>query len=321
MKTALLKTSILLNLGLLCGLSYVLLNEPKPVAMPAPRTVAQTPLPVAEKHLKVAPSPKPFHWSQLEAKDYHVYVKNLRDIGCPEPTLRAIVTMDVHTAFSQYGRELAQQLAQLAGSSWTNQLANLGTEQRLKNRLQQLPGEEMAKINDFLGLKPAVDPASATLASASSPASDGNRPSVKTHKVKKSSINTAPISAAEPGADSATTEMLAQTALPVPASDVNPMLPPPALVSYPLVYQPVDSVAVNLTESQAQVVNNLRQEFVNNIGGTNQNPDDPAYLQRFLQAQGQSDAMLEAYIGYNAYMQYWTVQYQNALTSRYESAQ
>src|ERR1700753_972204 len=35
--------------------------------------------------------PAAFRWSQLDAPDYHVYVKNLRGIGCPEATIRAIV--------------------------------------------------------------------------------------------------------------------------------------------------------------------------------------------------------------------------------------
>jgi hypothetical protein len=44
---------------------------------------------------------KPFRWSQLmSAKDYRVYVANLRAIGCPEPTIEDIVRGDVDRTFS-----------------------------------------------------------------------------------------------------------------------------------------------------------------------------------------------------------------------------
>ena len=319
MKT-LLKISVVLNLGLAGGLTYVLVNAPKPVSIPAPQVVVESRPVLNERIAAASPNPMPaepipFRWKQLDDQDYHVYVKNLREIGCPEPTIRAIVTADVHLAISQYGRELEQQLARLAGASWTNQLANLDSEQMLKNRLQQLPGEEAAKINDFLGLKPAEGEVSAALTWLARPLTGRNPSSAKPLITTTTPINAATISEAEPSADLAAAGALAQTASPSPLGG-NLLPPPQKPVSLPLVYQPVDPAAMNLTESQAQVVNNLRQEFVTNIGGTNQNPDAPAYLQRYLQAQGQSDAMLEVDLGYNVYMQYWVMQYQNSLASQ-----
>lgn len=41
-----------------------------------------------------------FHWSQIEAEDYHVYIANLRRIGCPEATVRDLVVADVNDLFS-----------------------------------------------------------------------------------------------------------------------------------------------------------------------------------------------------------------------------
>jgi hypothetical protein len=38
---------------------------------------------------------EPFHWSQIESNDYETYVKNLRDIGCPEETIRDLVKQDL----------------------------------------------------------------------------------------------------------------------------------------------------------------------------------------------------------------------------------
>ena len=42
-----------------------------------------------------------FHWREIEATDYRVYMANLRRIGCPEETLRDIISADVHALFQR----------------------------------------------------------------------------------------------------------------------------------------------------------------------------------------------------------------------------
>jgi len=44
---------------------------------------------------------QPFRWTQLESTNYLVYVSNLRAIGCPEQTLRDIITADVASLYAQ----------------------------------------------------------------------------------------------------------------------------------------------------------------------------------------------------------------------------
>jgi hypothetical protein len=39
-------------------------------------------------------------WRRIESADYRTYVKNLRDIGCPEPTVRDIVAADLLQAYA-----------------------------------------------------------------------------------------------------------------------------------------------------------------------------------------------------------------------------
>jgi len=48
-----------------------------------------------------APAPRPFHWGQIESTDYAVYVANLRSIGCPEQTIRDIISADLLAAMNQ----------------------------------------------------------------------------------------------------------------------------------------------------------------------------------------------------------------------------
>src|SRR5512139_1665207 len=42
-----------------------------------------------------------FTWHEIESPNYAVYVANLRDIGCPEQTIRDIIIADVNGLFSR----------------------------------------------------------------------------------------------------------------------------------------------------------------------------------------------------------------------------
>jgi hypothetical protein len=62
----------------------------------------------------VAPALEPFHWSQVESEDYSTYIFRLRAIGCPEKTIRQIVSGELSDMLTdkraqlqkQYGRNL-----------------------------------------------------------------------------------------------------------------------------------------------------------------------------------------------------------------------
>lgn len=253
MKNALIKISILLNLGLLGGLICLLtIGQKNPSESSSPVAVATKPLNNEAEITVATPAPadpKPFCWSQLDSTDYHVYVKNLRNIGCPEPTIRAIVAADVHAAYQSRGETLARQLANLAGSSWSNKLATGSAEIALRAELGKLPNQEAAKVADLIELPPAPQ----------STAADAN-----------ATVNNVPEQS----------------------------------VSLPLVLQNVDLAALNLNDNQIQVINDLRQSFMNDVGGPGQNPEDPAYLKRWQQAQPQTDAQLRDFLGTTVYQNY-----------------
>src|SRR5437879_11925524 len=42
-----------------------------------------------------------FSWRSVESDDYPTYVANLRDIGCPEQTIRDIIIADVNLLYSR----------------------------------------------------------------------------------------------------------------------------------------------------------------------------------------------------------------------------
>jgi hypothetical protein len=257
MKT-LLKISICLNLVLAGGLIFML--HQKPAADPAPQVVVET-RPAMTAETAAAPQttvqsvPEPFRWSQLEAKDYHVYVKNLRAIGCPEPTVRAIVSADVHAAYQVRIETLEKKISDYVASSWTNQIAAVGTETALKSELQQIPDEEAAEIEELLGSKPAPVPA------------------------------------------------VAQNAGPSKGSKKQPSAPDRPIAA-PLAFQKVDLTALNLNPRQLQSIADMKQRFLNDIGGLNQDPNDPAYREHWKQVQPENDSLLRGMLGRQLYLDY-----------------
>jgi len=71
-------------------------------------------------------------------------------------------------------------------------------------------------------------------------------------------------------------------------------------VSVPLAFTtPADGA----TPSQAAVLGRLQKEFVDNIGGPNQNPNDPAYAPAWQAAQAVSDSNFEEQFGTQAFVQ------------------
>ncbi len=298
MKT-MLKISIGLNLVLAGGL--ILTLRQTRVADPSPQAVVETRptmiVPVASAMQNPAQTePKPFRWSQLLAtKDYHFFVKNLRAVGCPEATVRAIVTADVHAASQARIIALEKEISDFAASPWTNQLTNARKETALKTELRLIPDAEALEIQDLLGLKPAPAETVAALASTSQPISGFDQ--------LQSAQDVAATTGKVAGSDSAAADASAQTLKAI-------QLPPvPKSAALPLVFQPVDPAAMNLTPSQMEVVNDLRQEFAAMLNGSSQNPEDPAYQQTWQQLQSQNDRMLEANLGQNAFIQYWDAQW------------
>jgi len=75
-------------------------------------------------------------------------------------------------------------------------------------------------------------------------------------------------------------------------------------VTMPLVFQEVDLSQLNLNSDQLQAINDLRQRFLEEIGGLEQNPSDPSYCERWLKSQPQIDDDLRGMIGLTAFQDY-----------------
>jgi hypothetical protein len=278
MKPAL-KISLFLNLGLSACLIVVLKSYQEKTAVAPPQ--AFTPSSSTVIPLKPAvlarQSPKPFHWSQLEStNDYRVYVANLRGIGCPEPTVQDIVRGDAWRGFSFERSQLG--LDGSGSGKWS--------------RLQ-----EAQTVASLLG-EPIPVAATGVLPEQSLE----NR--------------TQPINGASVAADSAGTgsagqaaEISGVTQNTLQQSAHRVMMSAPA---YPLVFQNVNA-DMGLNNSQKAAIQQLQQQFVGDIGGPNQDPNNPAYLANWQTAQNNADNMLLIYVGWQVYSKYQIEAWQNSL--------
>jgi len=79
---------------------------------------------------------------------------------------------------------------------------------------------------------------------------------------------------------------------------------PVADAKYPVVLQPVDLTALGFNDDQMKAVEQVRLQFLDAIGGTNQDTADPNYVKRWQQAQKKMDDVARGQLGGKAYMQY-----------------
>src|SRR5580692_6858652 len=106
----LLKISILANL-MLGALIIWLVRQPRGMQSQPPRRSANdltavSPALPASDHAAA----EPFRWNQLESSDFRTYIANLRGIGCPELTIRELITAEVDDIYKDRRLELQRKL-------------------------------------------------------------------------------------------------------------------------------------------------------------------------------------------------------------------
>jgi hypothetical protein len=84
-------------------------------------------------------------------------------------------------------------------------------------------------------------------------------------------------------------------AVAIPSSPTGPL---------PLALQDIDLSTLNLNADQKQLVADLRQRFLQQVGDPVRDQSDPAYLERLKKAQPEMDGILKAMIGTSAFENY-----------------
>jgi len=91
-----------------------------------------------------------FDWRQIESDDYRTYIHNLRSVGCPEQTIRDIVSADVVNAFAARRQEA---ISNLYGNFkyWDSNPSNQVSAAELQRRRHAVDAEMNATLQDLLG--------------------------------------------------------------------------------------------------------------------------------------------------------------------------
>lgn len=251
MKNIVLSLSLLVNLGFAC-LGVRMLGErsssevKKAGASPQVAAVPATlPLAASVEKQDAAPNQPSFHWSQLISADDAEYMVNLRSIGCPENTVRDIVTAAIGHRYDDKRRLVAEEKAKhsLDMVSAQNAVAVLWDEQ-----------------NDLI----------ARLFGTSGTFGRG--------KVRKASV--APVAEMHNSAQGAT---LARYDDPLPLAMREP------------------DPSWGLSADQIFIWNRIADKFVQAVGGPGQDPNDPAYHDRWQLAQEEADEQMKQQLGWETF--------------------
>jgi len=110
--------------------------------------------------LNPAPAPQPreeitntvvrrqlFSWDEVESPDYPTYVANLRDIGCPEQTVRDIIVADVNAL---YARRRATEVITPYAQWWRTE-PDLTVVRAAADKIRQLEQERTGLLVSLLG--------------------------------------------------------------------------------------------------------------------------------------------------------------------------
>lgn len=215
--------------------------------------------------------PQAFHWRQLEsANDYQAYVARLRSIGCPETTINDIVSGDARRAFAFKRAQL-----NLDGS---------GQGQWSRAREAGLVAGLLAKDP-----VPEVKPGAAATAQMA----DNSRADFA-------------VGCSENALQSAVPANRAGDLQPAGSSQIPVKATEPV---YPVAFRRTNLEALGFGANETAAIMRVQEQFVDEMGGQVQNPDDPNYLARWQTAQVNADDALRGALGSQAYMAFVQQQY------------
>ncbi len=211
----------------------------------------------------------PFRWQQLDAPDFPTFVKNLRAIGCPEPTLRDIIEGELREIYAQKLQKVA------AGSSGKPQ--EMETFQ-LNNERDRL----LASLTS-----PAGSPAPAA---AMTPAGANDSPAYTA-----AADSTVPTAAADPNAAPS------QPAARIPAAFAYAGNSGTAL-TVGQVAPNTKATSPQLGPTETTVLQQMQSDFAEALGDATKSPESPVYRQRWNAELDRSNERFRAQFGVSAYL-------------------
>ena len=159
----LLPISLVLNICLLVAAGWLAIREPtrtassaRPQPQPAPTASAPAPVP-APLQAQPAKPVQSFDWRLVESEDYKKYIANLRSIGCPEETIRDIISADVKKLFDARKRTLNASTNKFEYWKAGNLFGSMMNEEKIKQS-QELAKEKRDLLKELLGVAPEEKP-------------------------------------------------------------------------------------------------------------------------------------------------------------------
>jgi hypothetical protein len=264
--------SLLLNLALIATVAALTIHYKR-----SERVSSETQQ-TSSKPAVSAPQASKFHWSQVESADYATYVSNLRAIGCPEPTIKSIVSDELDALLTVTETPLSQSTSStksnnplqksVAGSHPSS--GSMGSSSTDAPRTENPDTESSAKKAAILA---------SLFPKTSTPHQSVLTAATATPRPGPATLNEADSSAGE----TPTAEAVA---------------PPVEEAPLPVVMQPLDPASnLQLTPEEVVVINESRGEFIKEINQVPQVPTDPTYNQIWNNARFRSDAVLRAGMG------------------------
>ena len=159
----LLPISLVLNICLLVAAGWLAIREPKrtagglrpqPQLAPTASTPAPLPAPLQAQPAKAVQS---FDWRLVESEDYKKYIANLRSIGCPEETIRDIISADVKKLFDARKHTLNASTNKFEYWKAGNLFGSMMNEEKIKQS-QELAKEKRDLLKELLGVAPEEKP-------------------------------------------------------------------------------------------------------------------------------------------------------------------
>lgn len=138
-----------LNVIFAAAFFFGLIHFSAPTPTPIVRDIdaADTPLRTNRTQTNVIVRAQNFTWEQVESEDYATYIKNLRQIGCPDETIRDIIVADVNELYSH--RRAAEVVS--ADHQWWRSEPDMDVIQNAANQIKTLDAEKNALLTRLLG--------------------------------------------------------------------------------------------------------------------------------------------------------------------------
>lgn len=95
-----------------------------------------------------------FGWQMVESADYRRYIANLRAIGCPEETIRDIITADVNKLFESRRKEITASTNKFEFWKAGNPFEAAIMDPDRIEKMQALAKEKRALLKELLGVEP-----------------------------------------------------------------------------------------------------------------------------------------------------------------------